>query len=199
MIKYSKCAKLLASSWVFWGATYGYPTSSEATLIHTSSPTSGCTGHWLTVLAGAGNLSGLRIIHLSYLGLLCILSSKKKCNGSLLSAHYVACVLLGPGDWRGTVFAFLINLCLLKRSCFPLEAKGRNLGHRLGSSVVNYWPSESLSAGDACGGAQQGDERVGSMVRQTRLWSQPLPIKNGGAPGRLLSLWASLFLSTKCW
>lgn len=124
---------------------------------------------------------------------------KKKCNGSLLSAHYVACVLLGPGDWRGTVFAFLINLCPLKRSCFPLEAKGRNLGHRLGSSVVNYWPSESLSAGDACGGAQQGDERVGSMVRQTRLWSQPLPIKNGGAPGRLLSLWASLFLSTKCW
>ena len=50
----------------------------------------------------------------------------------------MACVMLGPGDWGGTVSAFLINLCPLRLFCFPQLVKGWSHGHLLGSSEVDY-------------------------------------------------------------
>lgn len=59
-----------------------------------------CVCRAVAVQTGAGNLvvcSGLRAIHLFHLDLLCV-HSFKKYDVSLLSALYVACVVLGPGD-----------------------------------------------------------------------------------------------------
>ena len=118
-----KYAKLLASSWECWGAVSlpsWEPHLSTPTLSSDSCLTSVCSWQWVCFrgLEICQVVFGLRVIHLSYFGLLCIHSFKEG-SGSLLRGHYVTCMMLSLGDWRGTVSAFIINLEPLRLFYFP--------------------------------------------------------------------------------
>ena len=96
------------------------PHLSTPALSSDSCLTSVCSWQWVCFrgLEICQVVFGLRVIHLSYFGLLCIHSFKEG-SGSLLRGHYVTCMMLSLGDWRGTVSAFIINLEPLRLFYFP--------------------------------------------------------------------------------